>query len=172
MKKIKWFGIGTTSALSVGVVATAAVIQATSAGVVSFNPGTMSAIEDVVANQDQAEVFSIGEVSVPGITEGSKKTGAKGVKGGKVEGDTGSLPQDDSVISAEDDLTGSTDDVISPESGASPATVVSSSSPVEEESVVSVVTPISEVTATTPVSSSTPSTPGSGGSPSTPVSND
>jgi hypothetical protein len=167
MKKIKWFGIGTTSALSVGVVATAAVIQATSAGVVSFNPGTMSAIEDVVANQDQAEVFSMGEISVPGITNGSKKTGGKGDNG-----DKGSSPQDDSVISAEDDLTGSTDDVVSPVSGTSPSTVVSSTTPVEEESVVSVVTPISEVTPSTPVSSSTPSTPVSGGSPSTPVSND
>lgn len=164
MKKIKWFGIGTTSALSVGVVATAAVIQATSAGVVSFNPGTMSAIEDVVANQDQAEVFSIGEISIPGLTDNGKKTGGKGNKG--------SSPQDDSVISAEDDLTGSTDDVVSPVSSASPSTVVSSTTPVEEESVVSVVTPVSEVTPSTPVSSSTPATPVSGGTPSTPVSND
>jgi hypothetical protein len=161
MKKIKWFGIGTTSALSVGVVATAAVIQATSAGVVSFNPGTMSAIEDVVANQDQAEVFSIGGISIPGFTENGKKTGGKGNKG--------SSPQDDSVISAEDDLTGSTDDVVSPVSSASPSTVVSSTTPVEDEPVV---TPVSEVTPSTPVSSGTPSTPVTGGTPSTPVSND
>jgi|GEM_PF-5103926 hypothetical protein len=164
MKKIKWFGVGTTSALSIGVVATAAVIQATSSGVVSFNPGTLSAIEDVVSNQDQAEIYSIGEITVPGITDSGKKT--------KGSGDKSSSTQDDSVISSEDDLTSSTDDVVSPVSGTSPSTVVSSTSPVEEESVVSVVTPVSEVTPSTPVSSSTPSTPVTGGTPSTPVSND
>lgn len=163
MKKIKWFGIGTTSALSIGVVATAAVIQATSSGVVAFNPGTLSAIEDVVSNQDQAEVFSIGDITVPGITDNGKK--AQGKR------DKGSSAQDDSVISSEDDLTGSTDDVVSPVSGTSPATVVSGTTPVEEESVVSAVTPVSEVTPSTPVSSSTPSTPVTGGTPSTPVSN-
>lgn len=163
MKKIKWFGIGTTSALSIGVVATAAVIQATSSGVVSFNPGTLSAIEDVVSNQDQAEVFSIGQISVPGISDNTKNS--------KGKGDKSSSPQDDSVISSEDDLTGSTDDVVSPVSGTSPATVISGTTPIDEETVVSVVTPISEGTPSTPVSEGTPSTPVSGGTPSTPVSN-
>lgn len=155
MKKMKWFGIGTTSALSIGVVATAAVIQATSSGVVSFNPGTMSAIEDVVSNQDQTEIFSIGEISIPGITDNVKKS--------KGKGDKGSSAQDDSVISSEDNLTSPADEVVPPVGG---------TTPVEEESVVSVVTPVSDVTPTTPVSSSTPSTPVSGGTPSTPVSND
>ena len=164
MKKIKWFGIGTTSALSIGVVATAAVIQATSSGVVAFNPGTLSAIEDVVSNQDQADVYSIGEITVPGITENGKKSQGKAGKG--------SSAQDDSVISSEDDLTGSTDDVVSPVSGTSPVSGVSSTTPVEEQSVVSVVSEVSQVSPVSSVSSGTPSTPVTSGTPSTPVSND
>ncbi len=154
MKKIKWLGIGTSSALSVGVVATAAIIQATTSGVVAFNPSTLSAIEDVVENQEISDAYTIGEINLPDFANTSKK------------GKPNSSSNDDGVISSEDDLSGSGDDVVSPVSAAS---VVS---PVEDESVVSVVTVVSEVSPVSPVSVVSPVSPISGTSPASPVSND
>lgn len=157
MKKMKWFGIGSTSALSVGVVTTAAIIGATSSGVVSFNPGTLSSIEEVVANQDQPETYTIAGIEVPGIT--TKKS--------KPKSNDSTSPSDDGVISVDDDVT--TDDVTSA------VTSTSVASPVEDETVVtpvSVVSEVSPVTPITPVSEVTPVSPISEVSPVSPVSND
>jgi hypothetical protein len=153
MKKIKWLGIGTSSALSVGVVATAAIIQATSSGVVSFNPGILEAIEEVVANQDQAESFEIGNVTVPGLNKDSKNN-KQDSSDNTINDDSDSSSDDDSDLSSDDvdDSSNPSISAVSPVTVVTVVSVVSNVTPVSVPTASSVVSPVSSVTPASPIS--------------------